>query len=138
MHKIHGLGIYIRISFIQFNGDLLYVDPLEFHQSVLHSRGPQQGSESNKGKRGRYPLFEGIPHHITQRGNRREEVFFTKEDRLAYLAWLREYTEKHRVQVLVYCLMTNHIHLIVIPNTQEGLHKVLKPLHMRYAQRLNR
>ncbi len=83
-------------------------------------------------------VFPGIPHHITQRGNRREEVFFTEEDRLAYLAWLKEYTRKHRVQVLAYCLMTNHSHLIMVPERQEGLHNVLKPLHMRYAQRVNR
>jgi putative transposase len=83
-------------------------------------------------------VFQGIPHHITQRGNRREDIFFTEEDRLIYLAWLREYTEKHKVQVLAYCLMTNHVHLILIPSAPEGLHNVLKPLHMRYAQRVNR
>lgn len=61
-----------------------------------------------------------------------------EEDRLVYLAWLKEYAQKHKVQVLAYCLMTNHIHLILTPRTQEGLHSVLKPLHMRYAQRVNR
>lgn len=65
-------------------------------------------------------VFKGIPHHITQRGNRREEVFFTEEDRLIYLDWLREYAQKHNFQVLAYCLMTNHVHLILILRTLDG------------------
>jgi putative transposase len=80
----------------------------------------------------------GVPYHVTQRGNRREQVFFTDQDRLAYLRWLRGYTTKHDVDVLAYCLMTNHVHLIVVPATEEGLHRTLKPLNMRYAQRINR
>ena len=79
-----------------------------------------------------------VPHHITQRGNRREKVFFTDDDRQTYLSWLREYAEKHGVDILAYCLMTNHIHLVALPTTEDGLQKMLKPLHMRYAQRINR
>jgi putative transposase len=79
-----------------------------------------------------------VPHHITQRGNRRERVFFTDEDRQAYLGWLKEYAEKHEVDILAYCLMPNHIHLVAIPRTETGLQQTLKPLHMRYAQRINR
>lgn len=75
---------------------------------------------------------------MTQRGNRREDIFFTDEDREAYLSWLREYSDKHQVEILAYCLMTNHIHLVGVPATDNGLHRVLKPLHMRYAQRINR
>ncbi|MDA8329100.1 MAG: transposase [Betaproteobacteria bacterium] len=83
-------------------------------------------------------VFAGLPHHVTQRGNRREDVFFTDEDREAYLLWLEEYCDKHELKVLAYCLMTNHIHLIVVPTSDDGLQRVLKPLHMRYAQRINR
>ncbi len=83
-------------------------------------------------------VFAGVPHHITQRGNRREEVFYTDEDRTTYLDWLYEYSQKHKVEILAYCLMTNHIHLIALPKTEDGLQSVLKPLHMRYAQRFNR
>ena len=83
-------------------------------------------------------VFAGLPHHITQRGNRRDDVFFNDEDRLAYLGWLQAYCEKHAVDILAYCLMTNHIHLIAVPQASDGLQKVLKPLHMRYAQRVNR
>jgi len=60
-------------------------------------------------------------------------VFFTGEDRVVYFDWLHEYCEKHNVDVLSYCLMTNHILMVVVPNTPEGLQRVLKPLHMRYA-----
>lgn len=80
----------------------------------------------------------GVPHHITQRGNRREEVFFTDEDRRAYLAWLKDYADRNEVDILAYCLMTNHVHLVAVPASADGLQRALKPLHMRYAQRVNR
>lgn len=83
-------------------------------------------------------VFAGVPHHITQRGNRGEDVFYSDDDRQIYLDWLGEYCKQHRVDLLAYCLMNNHIHLVLVPNTAEGLQAVLKPLHMRYAQRLNR
>jgi putative transposase len=83
-------------------------------------------------------VFAHMPHHITQRGNRREDVFFDDEDRETYLMWLGEYAAKFKVEVAAYCLMTNHIHLVLIPSTEDGLQNLLKPLHMRYAQRLNR
>jgi len=83
-------------------------------------------------------VFAGLPHHITQRGNRREDVFFSDEDRETYLDWLQEYCKIHKVEILSYCLMSNHTHLIALPKTEMGLQSVLKPLHMRYAQRLNR
>ncbi len=109
----------------------------------------------HKAKRGRYPfctrncnavqmprvaraVFAGIPHHITQRGNRGEEVFFVEEDRLTYLRWLREYCQKCKVKVLAYSLMTNHLHVVMTPSTAGGLERVLKPLHMRYSQGVNR
>lgn len=83
-------------------------------------------------------IFANVPHHITQRSNRREDVFYTDEDRETYLSWLKEYCLQHKVEILAYCLMTNHIHLVAVPKTETGLQSVLKPLHMRYAQRFNR
>ena len=82
-------------------------------------------------------VFAGLAHHITQRGNRRECIFLADHDRHAYLSWLKEYADKHDVEVLAYCLMPNHVHLIAVPKTVDGLHHMLKPLHMRYAQRMN-
>ncbi len=83
-------------------------------------------------------VFANLPHHVTQRGNRREDIFFTDEDREIYLTWLKEYSEKHQVEILAYCLMSNHVHLVAVPSSEDGLQRVLKPLHMRYAQRVNR
>ena len=83
-------------------------------------------------------VFAGLPHHVTQRGNRREDVFFTDDDRRTCLAWLKAYCDEHAVAILAYCLMTNHVHLIAVPDSEDGLHRALKPLHTRYAQRINR
>ena len=83
-------------------------------------------------------VFAGMPHHVTQRGNRREDVFFTDDDRRTYLEWLREYCDQHAVAILAYCLMSNHVHLVAVPESADGLERALKPLHMRYAQRINR
>lgn len=83
-------------------------------------------------------VFPGIPHHVTQRGNRRGQVFFSAADHSVYLAWLREYTAGSQVDVLAYCLMPNHVHLVLLPADDHGLLRCLKPLHMRYAQHINR
>jgi putative transposase len=82
-------------------------------------------------------VFPDLPHHITQRGNRREPVFFKDEDRICYLSWLKEYSDKHKIEILAYCLITIHVHLVAVPFAQESLHRVFRPLHMRYAQRIN-
>lgn len=65
-------------------------------------------------------------------------LFFTEADRLIYLEWLEQYCQKYAVDILAYCLMTNHVHLILRPSNEDGLQKVLKPLHMRYAQHINK
>jgi len=83
-------------------------------------------------------VFAGVPHHITQRGNRREDVFYVEEDYKTYLEWLSHYSQQHQLEILAYCLMTNHIHLVAVPADEGSMQQVLKPLHMRYAQRINR
>jgi putative transposase len=83
-------------------------------------------------------VFAGLPHHIVQRGNRREDVFFRDSDRSTYLDWLNEYCCQQGVQVLAYCLMTNHIHIVAVPATDDGLARTFRPLHSRYAKRVNR
>lgn len=79
----------------------------------------------------------GVPHHVTQRGNRRGQVFFADVDYRTYLKWLREYAAIHGVEVLAYCLMSNHVHLIVVPGGKDSLQRTFKHLHRRYAQNLN-
>ena len=84
------------------------------------------------------PVFPGVPHHVTQRGNRRENVFFCGADRACYLRWLREHCARERVDVLAYCLMPNHVHAVLVPSTAQGLERVFRPLDTRYAMRINR
>lgn len=84
------------------------------------------------------PVFAGLPHHVTQRGNRQENVFFSDSDRIAYLTWLGEYCRRHRVDVLAYCLMTNHVHAVLVPASADALERVFRPLHTRYALRVNK
>jgi putative transposase len=80
----------------------------------------------------------GVPHHVTQRGNRRGQVFFSEADHRVYLKWLRQYAAIHGVEVLAYCLMSNHVHLVLVPADKDSLQLTLRQLHVRYAQCLNR
>ena len=79
----------------------------------------------------------GVPHHVTQRGNRGQDVFFNADDYQQYLVLLGQYARKHGLDVWAYCLMTNHVHLVAVPTTGDALARVLRPLQMRHAQRLN-
>lgn len=83
-------------------------------------------------------VLAGVPHHVTQRGNHRQQVFFDDAGRLAYLDWLRLYAAEEAVSLLAYCLMPNHIHLVAVPARPDSLHRSLKSLHGRYAHRVNR
>lgn len=83
-------------------------------------------------------VFAGIPYHITQRGNRGQNIFFSINDRHKYLESLRKYSAKEGLNILAYCLMTNHIHIIAIPKEETSLQRTLKPLHTQYAVRINR
>ncbi len=76
-------------------------------------------------------------HHITQRGNARRDTFFTPADRDVYLGLLKRYAQFHQVAVMGYCLMSNHVHLVLTPDTEVGLAKTLRVVHMRYAQYRN-
>lgn len=83
-------------------------------------------------------VIPGLPHHVTQRGNRRDCVFYSDNDRQRYLRLLIEYASLHGLLVLAYCLMTNHIHLACIPSHSSTLAAVFKPVHTRYTQYFNR
>lgn len=83
-------------------------------------------------------ILAGLPHHITQRGNRREDVFFCDADRSTYLDWLRDYCDQNHVQILAYCLMSNHVHIVAIPAAGNAFELTFRPLHTRFAMRVNR
>ncbi len=80
----------------------------------------------------------GCAHHITQRGNNRQDVFFVDEDRQVYLQILTQETARHGLEVLGYCLMTNHVHLVAIPHAEDSLAKGIGRTHFRYSQYINR
>ncbi len=80
----------------------------------------------------------GLAHHVIQRGHNRQPIFLDDEDRLAYLAALRESAALHRVAVHAYVLMNDHLHLLVTPPTAEALSKMLQAIGRRYVAAFNR
>lgn len=74
-----------------------------------------------------------VPHHVTQRGNARQFLLAVDSERLVYLELLRRYIKLHELALLGYCLMSNHVHLIVVPLRSESLAVALKNTHGRYA-----
>jgi len=80
----------------------------------------------------------GFPHHVIQRGNNREEVFFDAKDRKKYLALLKKYSVKWESTIISYCLMSNHIHLLTKPKSNESLYKMMQGLTLCYTQYFNR
>ena len=66
-------------------------------------------------------VIPDVPHHVTQRGNARQVILADDADRLTYLALLREQAQLYRLSLLGYCLMSNHVHLIVVPLTPVAL-----------------
>lgn len=83
-------------------------------------------------------VVPGQPHHVTQRGNNRQDIFFVDDDRRAYLEMLREHCDRFGVRVLGYCLMANHVHLVVTPRQEDSLAKAIGRTHFRYTQYINR
>ena len=78
-----------------------------------------------------------MPHHVTQRGNRRQTTFFSDDDYRAYLDLMAESCEEFKVAVWAYCLMPNHVHLILVPAAAEGLGRAVGETHRRYTRRVN-
>jgi len=79
----------------------------------------------------------GLPHHVTQRGNRRQPVFFGDADYETYRDLLAEGCRRARVAVWAYCLMPNHVHLILVPSDADGLRAALGEAHRRYTRHVN-
>ncbi len=78
-----------------------------------------------------------VPHHITQRGNRRLPVFFSDDDRLEYLHLVAEAAEGSGTRCIAWCLMDNHVHLILVPPDEDGLRATLGEAHRRYTRMVN-
>lgn len=83
-------------------------------------------------------VLPGLPHHVTQRGNNRQDVFFVDDDRRVYLDLLQDHCRRFGFDVLAYCLMTNHVHVIGTPKQEDSLAKAIGRTHFRYTQYINR
>lgn len=82
-------------------------------------------------------VVPGYPHHITQRGVRKQTTFFEPTDYRAYLDMAEALLEESRIDFYAYCLMPNHIHAIVVPHDETALSTYFATLHRRYARRTN-
>jgi putative transposase len=83
-------------------------------------------------------VVPSLPHHVTQRGNRRQRTFFCRDDYLRYLELMAEWCARYRVEVWAYCLMPNHVHLVAVPESGDGLRRAIAEAHRRYTTEINR
>jgi putative transposase len=74
-----------------------------------------------------------VAHHVTQRGNGRQFILATDAERLVYLDLLRQAVRLHELPLAGYCLMSNHVHLVVVPRRAEDLGEAFHQVHGRYA-----
>jgi putative transposase len=79
----------------------------------------------------------GYPHHVIERGNNRERVFRDSKDYDKYLSFLSKYSEEKEAPILAYCLMPNHVHLLVRPSDDEGLAKMMQGVTLCYSKYFN-
>ena len=82
-------------------------------------------------------VAESIPHHVIQRGNRNQTVFFSDEDKTAYLELLKTQIQKHQVRIWAWCLMDNHVHFVAVPSRQDSFSRAFAETHRLYSRRIN-
>lgn len=82
-------------------------------------------------------VIPGVPHHVVQRGNRRQPIFFSDADRNRYIDWLAEGCQRYATTCLAWCLMDNHVHLVLVPSTTDGLRGPIASAATRLSQRIN-
>ena len=81
---------------------------------------------------------EGYPHHITQRGNNKDTIFFDDEDRRFYLDVLQRYVKRYGLKIHAYCLMDNHVHVLAVPEKETSLARGIGGTSLLYTQHINR
>jgi putative transposase len=82
-------------------------------------------------------IVPGLPHHVTQRGNRGQPIFVAEGDHALYRDLLAERCRKASVDVWAYCLMPNHVHLIMVPHSPDGLARAIGETHRQYTAFIN-
>lgn len=82
-------------------------------------------------------VLPDVPHHVTQRGVRSMNVFYSPDDYRLYKELMREQCERFGVKIIAYCLMTNHVHLIAVPSTEESISRAIGEAHRLYTRAIN-
>ena len=82
-------------------------------------------------------VIPDYPHHITQRGNRRQKTFFSEDDYQYYIDLVSKFSKQCGAQIWAYCLMPNHVHLVMVPNAEDSLRTALGESHRRYTRHIN-
>jgi len=82
-------------------------------------------------------LIDQVAYHVIVRGNQRQKTFKQKEDYLKYLKLIKKYKNKYRARIYAYCLMTNHIHLLIDPEDKNNLKKIMHGVSMSYSKYFN-
>lgn len=82
-------------------------------------------------------VVPGCPHHVINRGNRRQTVFFSEEDKKFFYELLKRETAKAKIDIWVYCLLDNHVHLIAVPEKEDSLAKGIGQAQRKYALHIN-
>lgn len=82
-------------------------------------------------------ILPGYPQHVIVRGNNRDPIFASDEDYSAYLDWLKKAASKHKCAVHAYVLMTNHVHMLITPSSEQGLGKLVQMVGRYYVQYFN-
>ncbi len=80
----------------------------------------------------------GYPHHVTQRGSRRQLTFFDDADYATYIELLTEMKRRTGVEIWAYCLMPNHVHFVAVPPKQNSFARLFGTTHHRYARQINK
>ena len=81
--------------------------------------------------------MEGVPYHVTQRGNGRQKIFYSDRDCELYGSLLQDYARRYDLQILAYCWMPNHTHLVCVPGRQDALARTLGRTHADFARHFN-
>jgi putative transposase len=83
-------------------------------------------------------IAAGYPHHIVQRGNNKQDIFFEDQDRKIYMDILTKHCVEFKCKVNSFCLMSNHTHLLINPEFNFSISKAMHKIGLRYAQHINR
>ena len=82
-------------------------------------------------------IVPGFPHHITQRGGRKQRTFFEESDYADYVRLLKERLTEVEISIWAYCLMPNHVHFVAVPRTEDALSKLFGYVHAQHARAIN-